>query len=64
MSNVTFDRSTVSQRKTYEWYKRFRDGREFVEDDKRPPRSLGTSTTAIALEEKIIIVERRKIIIT
>uniref|UniRef100_T1HJ97 Mos1 transposase HTH domain-containing protein n=1 Tax=Rhodnius prolixus TaxID=13249 RepID=T1HJ97_RHOPR len=34
----------MSKTRIYEWYKRFQDGRENVEDDERPGRP-STSTT-------------------
>lgn len=43
MLNVSFDESTVSRRKVYERYMRFKDGREDVEDDEhleRPNTSI------------------------
>lgn len=36
---ATFDESTVSSIKVYEWCKRFEDGREQVEDDDRSSTS-------------------------
>ena len=36
--------SAMSKTRVYEWYKRFQDGREDVEDDERPGRP-STSTT-------------------
>ena len=36
--------SAISNKRVYEWYKRFQDGREDVEDDESPGRP-STSTT-------------------
>jgi len=35
MLNIAFDEFTMSKTRVYEWYKRFQDGREDVEDDER-----------------------------
>ena len=36
--------SAMSKTKVYEWYKRFQDGREDVEDDERPGRPSTSRT--------------------
>lgn len=44
MLTKTYGESAMSKARIYEWYKRFQDGRENVEDDERPERP-STSTT-------------------
>ena len=56
MLTMSFDKSTLSQKSAYKWYKLFIEGREDVNDEARPGRSK-TSTTNENVEavEKIII---------
>jgi len=35
MLNIAFGESAMSKTKVYEWYKRFQEGREDIEDDER-----------------------------
>ena len=44
MLTKAYGESAMSKTRVYEWYKRFQDGREDVEDDERPGRP-STSTT-------------------
>lgn len=44
MLQIVFGESTMSIARIYEWYKRFQDGCENVEDDERPGH-LSASTT-------------------
>ena len=53
----------MSKKRVYEWYKRFQDGREDVEDDERPGRP-STSTTDENVEKvKEMVMNDRRIII-
>ena len=53
----------MSKTRVYEWYKRFQDGREDVEDDERPGRP-STSTTDENVEKvKEMIMNDRRITI-
>ena len=36
MLTKAYDKSAMSETRVYEWYKRFQDGCEDVEDDERP----------------------------
>lgn len=42
MLNIAFGESAMSKTRVYEWYKRFQDDCEDIEDDERPER-LSTS---------------------
>jgi len=54
---------SVMKKSVYEWYKRFEEGREDVEDDERVGRP-GTSTIDENVEEiKKIVLDNRRIII-
>ena len=44
MLTKAYGESAMSETRVYEWYKRFQDGREDVEDDERPG-CPSTSTT-------------------
>ena len=53
----------MSKTRVYEWYKRFQDGREDVEDDERPGRP-STSTTDENVEKvKAMVMNDRRITI-
>ena len=53
--------SAVSKTRVYEWYKRFQDGREDVEDDEGPGRP-STSTTYENVEKvKEMVMNDRRI---
>ena len=39
MLTKAYGESAMSKTRIHEWYKRFQDGREDVEDDERPSRS-------------------------
>uniref|UniRef100_T1HJG0 Mos1 transposase HTH domain-containing protein n=1 Tax=Rhodnius prolixus TaxID=13249 RepID=T1HJG0_RHOPR len=49
----------MSKTRIYEWYKRFQDGRENVEDDERPGRPR-TSTTDENVKKVKEMVMRKK----
>jgi len=63
MLNVAFGESTVSQRRVYEWYKRFKDGREDIEDDERPGRPNTSITDSNVKKVENVIMESRRITI-
>ena len=46
MLTVVFGEFTLSQKSVYNWYKRFTEGREDVDEDERP----GVTTTSISEE--------------
>lgn len=56
MLTVAFSDSTMSKKRCYEWYKRFKEYREDVKDDGRP-KTLTTDDNAA--EIKKILVEIR-----
>ena len=61
MLTKTYGESAMSKTKVYEWYKRFQDGREDVEDDERPGRP-STSTTDENVEKvKEMVMNDRRI---
>jgi len=63
MLNIAFGESAMSKTRVYEWYKRFQEGREDVEDDERLGRP-STSTTDENVEKvKEMIMSDRRIII-
>ena len=60
MFTKAYGESTISKTRVYEWYKRFQDGREDVEDDERP----STSTTDEDVEKgKEMVMNDRRITI-
>ena len=50
MLTKAYGESAMSKTRVYEWYKRFQDGREDVEDNERPGRP-STSTTDESVEK-------------
>ena len=60
MPQAAFRESCPSQLKTFEWYSRFKNGRQSFEDDPRPGR-LSTSHTeeTVARVREIIRADRR-----
>jgi hypothetical protein len=51
----------LSQARTFEWFKRFKDGRESVDDRKHPGRpSKSTTPGMIAKVRKVILQDRRQ----
>jgi len=63
MLKEAFDKQALSQARTYEWFKRFKDGREFVEDDKHSGRpSTCTTLEMIAKVCEVILEDRRQTI--
>jgi len=60
MLHVAFGESTMSKARVYEWYKRFQNGRENVEDDERPEHpSTSTSDDSVEKMKKMIMDNRR-----
>ena len=45
MLTKAYGKSAMSKTRVYEWYKRFQDGREDVEDNERPGSSSTTDET-------------------
>ena len=63
MLKNAYGESAMSKTRVYEWYKRFQDGREDVEDDERPGRP-NTSTTDVTVEKvKEMVMNDRRITI-
>ena len=63
MLTKAYGESVMSKTRIYEWYKRFQDGREDVEDDERPGRP-STSTTDENMEKlKEMVMNDRRITI-
>ena len=61
MLTKAYGESTMSKTRIYEWYKRFQDGSEDVEDDERP----NTSTTDENVEKvKEMVMNDRRFTIT
>ena len=63
MLTVAFGESTMSKTRVYEWYKRFKEGREDVEDDDRPGRPSTSITDDNVEQVKKMILENRRITI-
>lgn len=60
MLNIAFGESTISKTRVYEWYKRFQEGREDVEDDERPGRpSTSISDENVEKVKEMIMNDRR-----
>ena len=55
--------SAMSKTRVYEWYKRFQDGREDVEDDERPGRPSTTTTDENVKKMKQMVMNDRRITI-
>ena len=63
MLTKAYGESAMSKTRVSEWYKRFQDGREAVEDDERPGRP-STSTTDENVEKvKEMVMNDRRITI-
>ena len=60
MLTKAYGESAMDKTRVYEWYKRFQDGREEVEDDERPGHP-STSTTDENVEkvEEMVMNDRR-----
>ena len=63
MLKEAFGEQALSQARTFEWFKRFKDGRESVEDDKHSGRpSTCTTPEMIAKVREVILEDRRQTI--
>jgi len=61
MLQEAFGDNAMSQSKTFLWYKRFKDGRTSVDDDKRSGRpSISTTPENIAKVREAILADRRQ----
>jgi len=59
MLKEVFGGQALSQARTFEWFKRFKDGRKSVEDDKHCGRpSTCTTPEMIAKEHEVILEDR------
>ena len=63
MLTKAYDESAMSKTRVYEWYKRFRDGREDVEDDERPGRPSTSTTDENVKKVKEMVMNDRRITI-
>ena len=54
MLTKAYGESDMSKTRVYEWYKRFQDGREDVEDDERPGRPSTTDENVEKVKEMIM----------
>ena len=53
MLKEAFGKQVLSQARTFEWFKRFKDGRESVEDDKHSGRPYTRTTPEMKVREVI-----------
>ena len=58
-----YGESAMSKTRVYEWYKRFQDGREDVEDDERPARPSTSRTDENVEKVKEMVMNDRRITI-
>ena len=63
MLTQAYGESAMSKRRVYEWYKRFQDGREDVEDDERPGRPSTSTTNENVEKVKEMVMNDRRITI-
>ena len=63
VSRKAYGESAMSKTVVYEWYKRFQDGREDVEDDERPGRPSTLTTDENMGKVKEMVMNDRRIII-
>ena len=63
MLTKAYGDSSMSKTRVYEWYKRFQDGREDVEDDERPGRPSTSITDENVEKVKEMVTSDRRIII-
>ena len=59
MLKEAFDEQALSQAKTFEWFKRFKDGQESVEDDKHSGRPSTCTTLEMIAKVREVILEDR-----
>ena len=60
MLKEAFDEQALSQATTFEWFKRFEDGRESVEDDKNSGRPSTCPTPEMTAKVREVIIEDRR----
>ena len=61
MLTKAYGESDMSKTRVYEWYKRFQDGREDVEDDERPGRHSTSTTDENVKKVKEMVMNDRRI---
>ena len=61
MLNIDFSVSAISKTKIYEWYKRFQNGREGVQDNECPGRCSTSITDEDVEKLKEIIINDQRI---
>ena len=59
MLKEAFGEQTLSQARTFEWFKRFKDGRESVEDDKHSGQPSTCTTPEMIAKVREVILEDR-----
>ena len=59
MLKEAFGEQALSQARTFEWFKRFKDGREFVEDDKHSGWPNTRTTPEMIAKVREVILENR-----
>ena len=60
MLTKAYGESAMSKTRVYEWYKRFQDGREDVEDNERPGRpSTSTTDENVGKVKEMVMNDRR-----
>ena len=59
MLKEAFDEQALSQATTFEWFKRFKDGRESVEDRKHSGRTSTSTTPEMSAKLREVILEGR-----
>ena len=63
MLTKAYGESAMSKTRVHEWYKRFQDGREDVEDDERPGRPSTSTTDENVKKVKEMVMNDRRITI-
>ena len=64
MLTKAYGESAMIKTRVYEWYKRFQDGREDVEEDERPGRPSTSTTDKNAEKVKEMVMNDRRITIS
>jgi len=59
MLNEAFDEQALSQARTFEWFKHFKDSQECVEDDKHSGRPSTCATLEMIAKVDEVILEDR-----
>ena len=60
MLKEAFGEQALSQERTFEWFKHFKDGRESVEDDKHSGRPSTCTTPEMIAKVREVILEHRR----